>query len=62
MDAQIPPAVPAKSGANRTVIIIVIVLLIICLVPVLLFACCSVLPLILGPAVGNVFSNIIMDI
>jgi flagellar basal body-associated protein FliL len=64
MSDQIPA--PQKSGSSRGPVIVIVILVIICIVCV---GCCliaylvpSVFETLLGPAIGNVFSNIIFEI
>ncbi len=46
---------PQQSNTTRNIIIIVVVVLVLC-------CCCSLVSLVLlGPTVGNVFSNIILN-
>ncbi len=53
-----PPPAPSK-GKIPTVVVILIILLVLCIV----IPCCIIVLLsLLGPAVGNVFSNIILEI
>jgi|WetSurMetagenome_2_1015567.scaffolds.fasta_scaffold32824_5 hypothetical protein len=53
------PPVPQSKGKIPTVIVILIILLVIC---ILLPCCIFILLSLLGPAVGNVFSDIILGI
>lgn len=53
-----PPPAPSK-GKIPTVVVILLILLVFCI----LLPCCIIILLsLLGPAVGNVFSNIILEI
>jgi hypothetical protein len=56
MQTPQPDSPPAKSKLPLVIITIVVVLLIVC---VLIACCVLVVPALLGPSVGNVFSNII---
>jgi hypothetical protein len=50
------PASPATKSKLPTIVIIIVVLLVVCVLAV----CCVIAALtLLGPSVGNVFSNII---
>ena len=58
METPQPASQPAKSKLP-TIVIIIVVLLIVCV----LAACCVIAVLtLLGPSVGNVFSNIIENL
>ena len=53
-----PPAAPSK-GKIPAIVVILLILLVLCIV----LPCCIIILLsLLGPAVGNVFSNIILEI
>ena len=53
------PASPPTKSKLPTILIIIAALLIVCV----LIACCVIaIPALLGPSVGNVFSNIIENL
>ena len=52
------PAAPAKSKLSTTVVVILVVLA----ACILLCVCLVVVLALLGPATGNVFSNIIQEL
>ena len=55
----IPPSAPQSKGKIPTVLAILIILLVICI----FLPCCIIILLsLLGPSVGNVFSDIILSI
>jgi hypothetical protein len=51
-----------RQGLSRGVIIAIIVLAVLCLIPVCLFLLMPVILTLMGPSIGNVFSEIILTL
>ena len=61
MEMQQPPE-PEKKKMPVWLIVVIIAVVVLCVIPICLIVLSPVILALLGPAIGNVFSNVVMSV